>query len=67
MCGHRVRLKYSIAIALHTLQANIYKILANRIFCAFCDLGDLYTSLRSLLHFKRSVADSIEETPLPVV
>ena len=40
MCGHRVRLKYSIAIALHTLQANIYKILANRIFCAFCDLGD---------------------------
>ena len=49
MCGHRdVRLKYSIAIALHTLQANIYKILANRIFCAFCDLGDL----GNLVHFQ---------------
>ena len=24
----------------------------------------VYTSLRSLLHFKRSEADSIEETPL---
>ena len=48
MCGHRVRLKYSVAIALHTLQANIYKILANRIFCAFCDLGDL----GNLVHFQ---------------
>ena len=27
-------------------------------------LRRVYTSLRSLLHFKRSVADSIEETPL---